>query len=57
MKNSEQKSEKVFYENIGGSEPYHVNRYLRPKGLTTFKLTRSPSENENEFLKRKDLYK
>ena len=28
---------KIFYANIG-REPYIINRYVRPKGLSSFKL-------------------
>ena len=52
---SQRPTEKVFYENIGTSEPYHVNQYVRPKSLATFKLMKSPSENELDFLKRREL--
>lgn len=46
---------KIFYANIG-REPYIINRYVRPKGLSSFKLSELPTESELEFKKRKDLY-
>lgn len=48
-------NQKVFYANIG-REPYIVNQYVRPKGLSSFRLTKDQSENEKEFSKRKDIY-
>lgn len=46
---------RVFYGNVG-REPYRVNHYVRPKGLSTFKLVKNPTEKEVDFERRKIVY-
>ena len=46
---------RAFYDNIG-REPHIINKYARPKGLQSFKMNRSTSESETEFLMRKGIH-
>ena len=33
-----------------------VNRYMRPKGLSSYKLARDASESELDFQRRRDMH-
>ena len=51
----QQENSKIFYANIG-REPYMVNRYMRPKGLTSYKVIPDTNDADLEFLKRKQMH-
>ena len=46
----------IFYQNIG-KEPYIINKYVRPKGLSSFRMVPNRSEAELEYAKRMKLFK
>ena len=52
----DEKNKQQFYENIG-QEPYIISKYLRPKGLTSQKLVKETTEDEQAYLQRKAVYR
>ena len=55
FQNTRQQTEQVFFKKLG-QKPYIINKYVRPKALSTFKLEPSQSESEFTFAKRQQLY-
>lgn len=53
--NVQQENSRIFYANIG-REPYMINSYMRPKGLTSYKLQQDTTESDKDFQMRKFMY-